>query len=75
MARLIGLLIFLVLTIATQVGGLIFALSWIVGRFIYMQGYMVDPAKRSQGFLIQGIAVTVLFLGALVGTVMTLAGA
>lgn len=45
---------------------------WIVGRFLYMQGYIQDPSKRSQGFLIQGIAVLLLFIGSLVGVIMSL---
>jgi glutathione S-transferase len=47
---------------------------WIVGRYIYQQAYMADPSTRSQGFLIQFIAVAILFVGALVGTVLRLAG-
>ncbi len=46
-------------------------LVWIVGRFIYMQGYIADPAKRSTGFLVSGIASILLIILALVGIVMT----
>ena len=45
---------------------------WIVGRFLYMQGYMAAAEKRSMGFLVQGIAVIVLFAGALIGAIMNL---
>ncbi len=45
-------------------------LVWILGRFLYQRGYMVDPAKRSTGFLIQSVCCLVLILGALVGAVM-----
>ena len=45
---------------------------WIVGRFMYMQGYMAAADKRSMGFLVQGIAVAVLFVGSLVGVIMSL---
>jgi uncharacterized membrane protein YecN with MAPEG domain len=38
---------------------------WIIGRYLYMTGYMADPSKRSTGFLIQGICCIVLFFGAL----------
>ena len=38
---------------------------WILGRFLYSTGYMADPAKRSTGFLIQMVAVSVLLFGAL----------
>jgi glutathione S-transferase len=45
---------------------------WIVGRFMYMQGYIAAAEKRSTGFLVQSLAVAVLFLGALVGVVMSM---
>jgi uncharacterized membrane protein YecN with MAPEG domain len=47
---------------------------WIVGRYVYMQAYMADPGTRSMGFLIQFLSVAALFLGALIGTVLNLAG-
>jgi glutathione S-transferase len=37
-------------------------LVWIVGRFLYMTGYMADPGKRSTGFLIALVAQLVLVL-------------
>lgn len=40
-------------------------LLWIVGRVIYALGYVKDPGARSMGFLIQGLAIVVLLLGAL----------
>ncbi len=40
-------------------------LVWIVGRVLYMTGYSQAANKRSLGFGIQGIAVIVLWLGAL----------
>jgi glutathione S-transferase len=46
-------------------------LVWIIGRFIYMQGYIADPAKRSTGFLVSGIAAILLIIIALIGIVMT----
>lgn len=45
---------------------------WIVGRVMYAQGYAKAADQRSMGFLVQGIAVLLLFLGALVGAVMSL---
>jgi glutathione S-transferase len=47
-------------------------LVWIVGRFMYMQGYIAAAEKRSMGFLVQSLAVALLFVGALVGAVMQL---
>ena len=48
-------------------------LVWIVGRFLYMQGYMQHPSKRSTGYLIQALACVVLLIGALVGAGMRMA--
>jgi|ERR1700733_11332838 len=46
-------------------------LLWIVGRFLYMQGYIADPSKRSTGFLISGVATILLIVIAIIGLVMT----
>lgn len=53
-------------------GAVILGIIWIVGRFLYMRGYMADPAKRSQGFLIQALACVGLMLGALGGAIWQL---
>ena len=45
-------------------------LVWIIGRVIYMEGYIADPAKRSTGFLISGIAQLLLIIIAIIGIVM-----
>ena len=45
---------------------------WIVGRFMYAQGYIAAAEKRSMGFLVQGIAVIVLFGGGLLGALLSL---
>ena len=34
----------------------VFGLIWIIGRFLYMTGYMADPSKRSTGFMITMVA-------------------
>lgn len=47
---------------------------WIVGRYIYMQGYIDAPEKRSSGFAIQALAALVLLLGTLVGILWGMAG-
>jgi glutathione S-transferase len=50
----------------------VLGLVWIVGRFMYMQGYIAAAEKRSMGFLVQSLAVAVLFVGALIGAIMQL---
>ena len=38
---------------------------WVIGRIVYFLGYRQAVAKRSPGFLIQALAATVLWVGAL----------
>ena len=40
-------------------------LLWIVGRIVYMIGYMQATERRSPGFFIQALACAVLLFGAL----------
>ncbi len=47
----------------------ILGLVWIVGRYVYMEGYTEAAEKRSAGFAIQALATLVLLLGTLVGIV------
>ena len=47
-------------------------LVWIVGRLMYAMGYVKDPGARSMGFLVQGLAIVVLLLGALAKAVWVL---
>jgi len=47
-------------------------LVWIIGRIVYMQGYMQDPAKREPGFAIQATAALVLLIGGLVGVLVAM---
>lgn len=44
----------------------------VIGRALYAQGYIADPAKRSTGAMISGLAVTALLLGSLVGVIWAL---
>jgi glutathione S-transferase len=48
-----------------------FGLVWVVGRMIYLLGYMVAPAKRSTGFLISLAATAGLLVVSIVGIVQT----
>jgi uncharacterized membrane protein YecN with MAPEG domain len=42
-------------------------LVFVVGRLLYLLGYVKDPAKREVGFALSSLAVVVLLLGALWG--------
>lgn len=44
-------------------------LVWIVGRIVYFVGYSAAVEKRLPGFLVQTMAVFLLFVGAVVGLV------
>ena len=44
---------------------------WVVGRVIYMLGYMAAPEKRETGFLIQALALIALIILAVWGIVQT----
>jgi glutathione S-transferase len=43
---------------------------WLIGRFMYMQGYIAAPEKRSSGFLIALLATAGLLILAVIGIVM-----
>jgi glutathione S-transferase len=47
-----------------------FGLVWIVGRIMYMRGYLADPAKRSTGFLVTMVASIGLLVLSVIGVVM-----
>jgi uncharacterized MAPEG superfamily protein len=44
-------------------------LGFIVGRFLYLRGYVRDPAQRSIGFGVSFISSVILVVGALIGTI------
>lgn len=43
-------------------------LVFVVGRVVYLAGYVADPAKREIGFAMSSIPVVILLIGALWGT-------
>ncbi len=48
-----------------------FGLVWVIGRFIYLRGYMEAPHKRSAGFLISLAATVGLLVLAIIGIAQT----
>lgn len=46
-------------------------LLWIVGRYLYMRGYMAAAGKRSTGFTVSALAQIALLLLAVAGIVMS----
>jgi glutathione S-transferase len=50
-------------------GAATLGLVWLVGRILYMVGYMKAVEKRGPGFAIQGLACVVLWTGSL-GAIM-----
>jgi len=48
-----------------------FGAIWVIGRYIYMQGYMAAPIKRGPGFGISLLAQLALLVLAIVGVVKT----
>ena len=47
---------------------------WIIGRYVYMEGYIEAADKRSAGFGIQALATLVLLLGSAVGIIWNMLG-
>jgi len=48
-----------------------FGLVWVIGRFVYLQGYMAAPNKRSTGFMITSLATLGLLILAVWGLVQS----
>jgi uncharacterized membrane protein YecN with MAPEG domain len=46
----------------------VLGLVFVVGRVVYLVGYVADPAKREIGFTLSALPVVILLLGALWGT-------
>lgn len=47
----------------------ILGIAWIVGRVLYMQGYMESNDKRETGALIQGAAMAILGIVSVLGVI------
>ena len=50
--------------------GALLGAAFIVGRALYLRGYVEDPAKRELGFAIGAAASGILLVGALIGVVV-----
>jgi glutathione S-transferase len=62
-------------TYVNAVWGALIGLVFIVGRVIYVQGYIADPEKRGPGFGLGFLANIVLLVGGLIGALMVLVSA
>jgi|SRR5512139_421060 uncharacterized membrane protein YecN with MAPEG domain len=52
--------------------GALLGAVFIVGRILYLRGYVADPSKREFGFGLSVLPVVILLIGALVGAVRVL---
>lgn len=57
---------------ATVAAGL--GLVFVIGRVLYMRGYVQDPSKRSLGFAVSAIPLLILLLGSVIGAVLAWLG-
>ena len=46
---------------------------YLVGRVLYLRGYVADPSKRELGFALSFLPIVVLLVGALIGVLVPLA--
>ncbi len=53
--------------------GALIGLAFIIGRVLYVRGYIAAPEKRSLGFLIGFVANLLLLLGGLAGVLYSMA--
>ncbi len=60
-------------TFVSETWGAGLGLLFIVGRVMYVTGYIADPEKRGMGFLVGFVANVVLTVGGLIGAAMALA--
>ncbi|MEM7081507.1 MAG: MAPEG family protein [Pseudomonadota bacterium] len=50
--------------------GAAIGLLYIIGRFLYLRGYVSDPSKRGKGFGLAFLCQITLVIGGLIGAVM-----
>jgi glutathione S-transferase len=61
---------FLFATYVSAPIGAALGLLFVVGRVVYLQGYVKDPGKRSAGFAISAIPQLILMLGSVIGALV-----
>ena len=47
-------------------------LVFIVGRFLYLRGYVADPNSRTLGFILSFVPAQILIIGGLIGAAMSI---
>ena len=52
----------------------VLGLVFVIGRVLYMRGYVQDPSKRSVGFVVSAIPLLILLLGSVIGAVLAWLG-
>ena len=55
-----------------SIAAALLGLAWIVGRYLYMRGYMKEPKNRSTGFAIQGLATAGALFSGLIGAIWSI---
>lgn len=67
-----SMLLFATYVHAVAAAGL--GLVFVIGRYIYLRGYIADPGKRGPGFLISMLPTMILLFGGLGGVLWPLVG-
>lgn len=54
-------------TYVHEIAAAIIGIIFIIGRALYLRGYVADPGKRAPGFLLTMLSNVILLLGSLIG--------
>jgi uncharacterized MAPEG superfamily protein len=65
---LVGLYFFA--TTLGPLGAAVLGFVWILGRILYMEAYIADPARRRLGAILTFLPTAILVLGAIIGVVL-----
>jgi glutathione S-transferase len=58
----------------SELWGAVLGAVYLIGRFLYLRGYVADPKKRSVGFALSFLPTVALLLGGLGGAIATALG-